>query len=255
MATTLIEGAGERLNIYGNIMNTVSSLLDNLIKEQGLPKMREYRVLEIGAEAAAEEERKGSKTDEEWAAEADARRQEREAAREKELEHERQIEREERAKKEERRRREKEQDEAREKARQDEKERRRKEREERDRADDERRRKERERIDKEKEEERARLKKEREEHEANREARLKKIREEDAENGIVDHDTEVAEDGVVHLSATGHVTDAVFGTEAEEGAGAGLGHASVNARTLLSQKRSRWMMIWLCSCCYRRVSR
>ncbi|KAL5115534.1 hypothetical protein ACEQ8H_006597 [Pleosporales sp. CAS-2024a] len=181
MATTLIEGAGERINIYGNIMNTVGSLLDNLIKEQGLPKMREYRIQEIGAEAAAEEEQRGSKTEEEWAAEAEARRQEREAVREKELEHQRQIEREERAKKEERRRREKEQDEAREKARQEEKERRRKEREERDRAEEERRRKERERIDKEREEERARLKKEREEHEANREARLRKIREEDAE--------------------------------------------------------------------------
>jgi hypothetical protein len=67
MATTLIEGAGERMNIYSNIMNTVSSLLDNLIKEQGLPKMREYRSLEIGADAAAEEEERGSKTDEEWA--------------------------------------------------------------------------------------------------------------------------------------------------------------------------------------------
>ncbi|KAI2484282.1 COMPASS-Shg1 multi-domain protein [Pyrenophora tritici-repentis] len=181
MATTLIEGAGERSDIYGNIMNTVNTLLDRLIQEQGLPKMREYRIQEIGAEAAAEEEKRGSKTEEEWAQEAEARRERREAKREKELEEEREREREERAKKEERKRREREEDEAHEKARQEEKERRRKEREEREKEDEERRRKDRERIDKEREEERLRLKKEREEHEKSREARLKKIREEDAE--------------------------------------------------------------------------
>ncbi|KAJ4362565.1 Nucleosomal histone H3-Lys79 methylase [Neocucurbitaria cava] len=180
MATTLIEGAGERSAIYGNIMTTVNTLLDRLIETQGLPKMREYRIQEIGAEAAAEEEKRGSKTEEEWAQEADARRQEREAIREKELEKEREKEREERAKKEERRRREKEEDEAREKARQEEKERRRKEREEREKEEEERRRLDRERVEKEREEERLRLKKEREEHEKSREARLKKIREEDA---------------------------------------------------------------------------
>ncbi|KAH7067672.1 complex proteins associated with Set1p component shg1-domain-containing protein [Paraphoma chrysanthemicola] len=181
MATTLIEGAGERINIYGNIMNTVGELLDKLIKDQGLPKMREYRVLEIGAEAAAEEEARGSKTDEEWAQEAELRRQEREAIRERELEKERQIEREERAKKEERKRREKEQEEERERLRKEEKERRRKEREERDRQDEERRRKERERIDKEREEARERRKKEDEEHEKTRKERLERIRKEDEE--------------------------------------------------------------------------
>ncbi|XP_014559089.1 hypothetical protein COCVIDRAFT_92722 [Bipolaris victoriae FI3] len=181
MATTLIEGAGERSDIYANIMSTVNALLDRLMEEQGLPKMREYRIQEIGAEAAAEEEKRGSKTEEEWAQEAEARRQKREAQREKELEEERERERAERAKREERRRREKEEDEAREKARQEEKERRRKEREEREKEDEERRRKDRERIEKEREEERQRLKKEREEHEKSREARLKKIREEDAE--------------------------------------------------------------------------
>ncbi|EAT76592.2 hypothetical protein SNOG_16013 [Parastagonospora nodorum SN15] len=217
MATTLIEGAGERINIYGNIMNTVSSLLDNLIKEQGLPKMREYRALEIGAEAAAEEEQRGSKTEEEWAAEAETRRKEREAIREKELEHQRQIEREERAKKEERKRREKEQDEAREKARQEEKERRRKEREERDRADVERRRKERERIDKEREEERARLKKEREEHDATREARLQRIRDEDAQRVRELEEKLERERAVGHLNETGHAIDAVFAIEVGEG--------------------------------------
>ncbi|KAF1831919.1 hypothetical protein BDW02DRAFT_571570 [Decorospora gaudefroyi] len=181
MATTLIEGAGERSDIYGNIMNTVNTLLDRLIEEQGLPKMREYRTQEIGAEAAAEEEKRGSKSEEEWAREAEARRQEREARREKELEAEREREREERAKKEERKRREREEDEAREKARQEEKERRRKEREQREKEDEERRRQDREKLDREREEERLRLKKEREEHEKSREARLKKIREEDAE--------------------------------------------------------------------------
>ncbi|EMD88070.1 hypothetical protein COCHEDRAFT_1143951, partial [Bipolaris maydis C5] len=181
IATTLIEGAGERSDIYANIMSTVNTLLDRLMEEQGLPKMREYRIQEIGAEAAAEEEKRGSKTEEEWAQEAEARRQKREAQREKELEEERERERAERAKKEERRRREKEEYEAREKARQEEKERRRKEREEREKEDEERRRKDRERIEKEREEERQRLKKEREEHEKSREARLKKIREEDAE--------------------------------------------------------------------------
>ncbi|KAH8722440.1 complex proteins associated with Set1p component shg1-domain-containing protein [Phaeosphaeriaceae sp. PMI808] len=180
MATTLIEGAGERKNIYANIMNTVGTLLDKLIKEQGLPKMREYRSLEIGTEAAAEEEARGSKTEEEWAREAEVRRQEREAIREKELEHQRQIEREERAKKEERKRQEREQEKAREEERQKEKERRRLEREKREKEDEERRRQDRERIEQRKEEERKRVEKEKEEHEANREARLKKIREEDA---------------------------------------------------------------------------
>ncbi|KAI1557683.1 COMPASS-Shg1 domain containing protein [Pyrenophora tritici-repentis] len=94
MATTLIEGAGERSDIYGNIMNTVNTLLDRLIQEQGLPKMREYRIQEIGAEAAAEEEKRGSKTEEEWAQEAEARQKER-----------RRKEREEREKEDEERRR------------------------------------------------------------------------------------------------------------------------------------------------------
>ncbi|KAF7570691.1 COMPASS-Shg1 multi-domain protein [Pyrenophora tritici-repentis] len=88
MATTLIEGAGERSDIYGNIMNTVNTLLDRLIQEQGLPKMREYRIQEIGAEAAAEEEKRGSKTEEEWAQEAEARRERREARQREEREKE-----------------------------------------------------------------------------------------------------------------------------------------------------------------------
>ncbi|CAN9203139.1 unnamed protein product [Alternaria alternata] len=129
MATTLIEGAGERSDIYGNIMNTVNTLLDKLIDEHGVPKMREYRIQEIGAEAAADEEQRGSKSEEEsW----------RQSARE----------REEKAKREERKRREKEEDEARERGRQAEKERRRKEREERDKEDEERRRKDREGLTK-----------------------------------------------------------------------------------------------------------
>ncbi|KAF2025337.1 hypothetical protein EK21DRAFT_116889 [Setomelanomma holmii] len=181
MAATLIEGAGERINIYGNIMNTISDLLDKLIKEQGLPKMREYRVLEIGAEIAAEEEAKGSKTDEEWAQEAEARRKEREMMREKELEKERQIEREERAKKEERKRREREQEEERERLREEEKERRRKERAERERQDEDRRQKERERITKERDEERERRRKEDEEHEKTRKERIERLRKEHEE--------------------------------------------------------------------------
>ncbi|KAJ4323327.1 hypothetical protein N0V94_001943 [Neodidymelliopsis sp. IMI 364377] len=181
VAATLIEGAGERSDIYGKITQTVSTLLDQLIEQQGLPKMREHRIQEVGAEVAAEEEKRGSKTEEQWAQEADARRQEREAVLEKEREKERERERAEKTKREERKRRQKEEDEAREKARQEEKERRRKEREQQQKEDEERRRKKRERIEKEEEEERARIKKEREEHEATREARLKKIREEDRE--------------------------------------------------------------------------
>ncbi|KAH7384054.1 hypothetical protein DE146DRAFT_622214 [Phaeosphaeria sp. MPI-PUGE-AT-0046c] len=227
MATSIIEGAGERINIYANIMHTVNTLLDKLIEDQGLPKMREYRIQEIGVEAAREEEQRGSKSEEAWAQEAETRRQEREAVREKELEHQRQLEREERAKKEERKRREREQEEAREKERQAEKERRRKEREERDRAEDERRRKERERIDREREEERARYEKEKEEHEATREARLKKIREQDAERErrLKQEEEALSRDRGSRyraglLSVTDHETDVTPGTGVGEGAGA-----------------------------------
>ncbi|KAJ8105566.1 hypothetical protein OPT61_g10097 [Boeremia exigua] len=181
VAATLIEGVGERSDIYGKITQTVSALLDKLIQEQGLPKMREHRIQEVGAEVAAEEEKRGSKTEEQWQQESDARRSERQAKLEQERERERERERAEKAKKEERKRRQKEEEEAREKKRQEEKEERRKAREAQQKEDEDRRRKKRERIEREEEEERARLKKEREEHEASREERLRKIREEDRE--------------------------------------------------------------------------
>ncbi|KAK7192037.1 hypothetical protein PSPO01_01609 [Paraphaeosphaeria sporulosa] len=170
MAAGLIEGAGERSDIYKAARDAIEEMVNNLIESQGRDKMREYRVAEVGEEVAAEEEQRGSKSEEEWAREAEQRRSEREAVREKEMEEERAREKEEKARKEERRRREREEDEARAKERQERAEKRRQEEEERRRLD-------RERIEREKEEE----KQNREKEEAERAARLKRIREEDRE--------------------------------------------------------------------------
>ncbi|KAF2011287.1 hypothetical protein BU24DRAFT_466017 [Aaosphaeria arxii CBS 175.79] len=181
LAATLIEGAGERSDIYKDVSASLNQMIDEFCTSQGIQKMREYRVQEIGAELAAEEEKRGSKADEDYIREADARREERAAKRAKELEEELEKERQEKARKDERRRREKEEEAAREKERRERDERRRKEREEREKEEEERRRQDRERIEKEREEKRARKKKEDEEWEAQRSERIRRERERHSE--------------------------------------------------------------------------
>ncbi|KAF2873661.1 hypothetical protein BDV95DRAFT_627518 [Massariosphaeria phaeospora] len=181
VAVSLIEGAGERSDIYKNVVDTLNALMNKLFDAQGIQKMREFRVAEIGAKAAAEEAERGRKTDQDYAQEAEARRQGRVALREKELEEEREKEREEKVRREERKRREREEDEARDKARQEREERKRKEREDREKEEEEARIKEREREEKEREERRERRKREEEARDAEREARLKRLRDENLE--------------------------------------------------------------------------
>ena len=174
IAASLLEGVVERSGLYKDAADTIGKMLDDLMEDTGRAKMREYRINEVGAEAAAEEEKRGSKSEEEWAREAEQRQREREAAREREA---LEREKEEKAKREERRRREREDEERRAKERQAREEREEKRRKE----EEERRREDRERIEREKEEDKKKRREREEKEEAERAARLKRIREEDRE--------------------------------------------------------------------------
>ena len=81
-AATLMQGAVDRSNIY----KTVETSLDRLLAEHVghvEATIREIRRMEIGEDAAAEEQKRGSKPDEEYAAEAEVRRRAREEQRKK----------------------------------------------------------------------------------------------------------------------------------------------------------------------------
>jgi hypothetical protein len=87
-ATLLIEGAVDRAGVY----QSAEAQLDRLI-DAHLPNIetgiRGLRKADVGEEAAAAEQAKGGKTDEQYAEEADVRRAEREKAREEAREKER----------------------------------------------------------------------------------------------------------------------------------------------------------------------
>ncbi|KAK1835808.1 complex proteins associated with Set1p component shg1-domain-containing protein, partial [Podospora conica] len=74
-AAALIDGAVDRSDVYDKARAVINQLFDHDAVEA---HMRELRVAEIGAEAAELERLRGSKTDEEYAAETAARRAERE---------------------------------------------------------------------------------------------------------------------------------------------------------------------------------
>ncbi|KAH0547586.1 hypothetical protein FGG08_000311 [Glutinoglossum americanum] len=92
-AATLIEGAVDRTDIY----KTVDAEIDALINEnlaQIEATVRAVRREEIGEASAADEERRGNKTEDDYAREAEEKRRERERIREMELERQREVERE-----------------------------------------------------------------------------------------------------------------------------------------------------------------
>jgi len=82
-AATLMQGAVDRSDIYKNVEKALDDLIakniDHIIKAG-----REIRRAEVGEEVAAEEEKRGSKSDEEYAKESAAKRQERARARKQE---------------------------------------------------------------------------------------------------------------------------------------------------------------------------
>ncbi|KAJ4401895.1 hypothetical protein N0V85_005415 [Neurospora sp. IMI 360204] len=78
-AAALIDGALDRNEVYQKAQAVIESLIDTDALEAHL---RELRRAEIGDEAAEEERIRGSKTDQEYAAETAARRAERERVRE-----------------------------------------------------------------------------------------------------------------------------------------------------------------------------
>lgn len=82
-AATLMQGAVDRSDIYKNVERALDELIakniDHIIKAG-----REIRRAEVGETVAAEEEKRGSKTDEEYAKEAASKRQERARARKQE---------------------------------------------------------------------------------------------------------------------------------------------------------------------------
>ncbi|KAK4460204.1 complex proteins associated with Set1p component shg1-domain-containing protein, partial [Cladorrhinum samala] len=78
-AVALIDGALDRRGIYQKAQEAIGKLIDTSAIEANI---REIRRAEIGDEAAEEERLLGAKTDEEYAAETAARREERELVRE-----------------------------------------------------------------------------------------------------------------------------------------------------------------------------
>lgn len=82
-AATLMQGAVDRSDIYKNVEEALDELIakniDHIIKAG-----REIRRAEVGEVVAAEEEKRGSKTDEEYAKEGAVKRQERARARKQE---------------------------------------------------------------------------------------------------------------------------------------------------------------------------
>ncbi len=82
-AATLMQGAVDRSDIYNNVEKALDELIakniDHIIKAG-----RKIRKAEVGEVVAAEEERRGSKTDEEYAKEVAVKRQERVRARKQE---------------------------------------------------------------------------------------------------------------------------------------------------------------------------
>ncbi|KAL1862376.1 hypothetical protein Plec18170_001202 [Paecilomyces lecythidis] len=148
-AATLIEGAVDRSDIYKNVENAIYALTQNHL-DSILSAIREIRRQEVGEEIAAQEERSGNKTDEDFALLVKEKRDERERIRQEELRKQKEIEEEKaKAKAEEQRRqreiqRRKEEEEA---AKE-------KEREEQRRVERERMREERRRLDEEREKER-----------------------------------------------------------------------------------------------------
>ncbi|KAK7612154.1 complex proteins associated with Set1p component shg1-domain-containing protein [Phyllosticta paracitricarpa] len=132
IAAPLLEGAAERSEIYRAAETHIRVIIQSILDEQAESKMRDIRRTDIGDEAALDEARRGSKTDEDYLQEAEERRLQRQKLREEKLERQREREREEQERVEEERRRRQEEEEAREREREEREERRRKEREERE---------------------------------------------------------------------------------------------------------------------------
>ncbi|KAF2104828.1 hypothetical protein NA57DRAFT_71033 [Rhizodiscina lignyota] len=128
IAAPLIEGSAERSDIYRVVEDKVNQFVQELLVDAE-QQLRAIRRQDVGEETAANEQRIGSKTEEEWAQEAEARRNERVEALEEEKEKERRRDREERKKVEDERRKRREEEEAREKERKEREDRRRAERE------------------------------------------------------------------------------------------------------------------------------
>jgi hypothetical protein len=78
-AAALIDGALERSGVYQKAEDVISQLIDVGAIEE---RIRETRRADVGEEAAEAEKARGAKTDEEYAAETEARRAERERVRE-----------------------------------------------------------------------------------------------------------------------------------------------------------------------------
>ncbi|PTB69635.1 hypothetical protein BBK36DRAFT_1111309, partial [Trichoderma citrinoviride] len=109
-AAALIDGALERSGVYDKAKDVIGELIDVAAIERSI---RETRRAEIGAELAAEEQKRGAKTDEEYAADTAAKQAERERVREELRQKEAAIEEEKkRIAREERRREEKEREKA-----------------------------------------------------------------------------------------------------------------------------------------------
>lgn len=145
-ATALIEGAAERSDVY----KAASVFIDQLIAkytDTAEASMREIRISDVGEEAAREERINGSKTEEDYARESEARKQERTRVRVEAKEVIRQKELAIKKKEEEERRRRREEEDARERERDEADAKRRREREEAEEKEREERRERRRRED------------------------------------------------------------------------------------------------------------
>ncbi|RAH41296.1 BOD1/SHG1 domain-containing protein, partial [Aspergillus brunneoviolaceus CBS 621.78] len=97
-AATLIEGAVDRSDVYKTVEKSLDALASNHLQTI-LDSVREIRRDEVGVEAAAEEEKAGNKTDEDYANYIQAKRDERERAYQEALRKEKEAEEEEARKK------------------------------------------------------------------------------------------------------------------------------------------------------------
>jgi len=181
-AAPLIEGATERSEIYRIAEKDVDRLIDEFVSVAD-GKLREIRREVAGDEVAEKEERRGGKGDEEYALDADMRRQARTRVRAEELERERERGQEEKRLRAEVRRRKQEEEEALEKERREAEEKRRLEREaERKREEDRQR-------EHEKEMEERRERKKRQDAEWERERQME--REKKREMLVKEHEKEI----------------------------------------------------------------
>ena len=90
-AATLIEGAADRNDVYKTVETSIETLASKHLNVI-VGSVREIRRQDVGEEVAAQEERNGNKTDDDYMAVVKAKRDEREKAHEEAMRKQKEIE-------------------------------------------------------------------------------------------------------------------------------------------------------------------